>query len=317
MLLKQIENTIKKYGLLDTNDRILVGVSGGPDSVALLYVLNRLKKKLRIKLYIAHLDHMLRPDSAKDREFVEGLARRMKLPVTCAQTDVKKVPRRGSTEEAARNARLNFLRAIAKKIKADKIALGHNLDDQAETVLMRVIRGTGLQGLSGILPKKTLHGITVVRPLIKTPRRDIEAFLKKRKIRVCRDITNLDEAYFRNKIRRRLIPLLETGYNKNIRETLANLAESSAEDYDYLSRASERAFTLKLDKLKRLHPAIRRMVLRSAITSTKAHMRRIAFKHMQELEDLIDNRPVNSIVDLPEGISAVKTKTFLKFVKRT
>lgn len=173
--------TIKRCNLIRQNDKIVVGVSGGPDSVALLYILNFLKNELKITLHVAHLDHMLRKDSHQDRIFVENLAKKLKLPVTSTDINVKAIAKRGSIEEICRNVRLGFLFKVAKDINADKIALGHNLDDQAETILMRIIRGTGLHGLSGILPKRQIYGYTIIRPLIEIKRKEIEAFLKKKR----------------------------------------------------------------------------------------------------------------------------------------
>jgi len=318
MVLDKVRKTIKRYNLIDNGNKIIVGVSGGPDSVALLYLLNSLKKELKISLHVAHLDHTLRKDSCKDREFVERLAQKLKLPVTVAKINIKELAKAGSLEEIARNARLGFLFKAAQDIKADKIALGHNLDDQAETVLMRIIRGAGLYGLSGILPKRNIAGYQIIRPLLEVKRREIETFLKRKKIRPRIDISNLEDIYFRNKIRNRLLPLLEKEYNKNIKEVLSNMAQSLGYDYDYLMGVAKR--TLKSSKTKfnlklliRLHPAISRLVLRMSIARVKGDTRRITFAHIKELEDLIFNRPVNSIVDLPKGVSVVKKKNHLSF----
>lgn len=322
MILRQVKHTIKRYHLFDKGDKVLVGVSGGPDSIALLYLLNALKKELRISLHIAHLDHGLRNASGRDRLFVEKLAAKLGLPISSMRLNTKKLHRKGSLEENARRARLNFFFKTAKKNHIDKIALGHNRDDQAETVLMRILRGTGLYGLSGILPKRELYGHQIVRPLIETRRKDIEGFLKRRKIRFRRDVSNMRDIYFRNKIRNRLLPLLEKGYNRNIKEVLSSMAQSTGYDYDYLDKAAESAFRntrrrLANEKLLRLHPAIRRLLLRMHIARLKGDTRRITFRHIQELEDLLYNRPPNSIVDLPQGICAVKKKgNFLFYRKR-
>ena len=318
MILDKVKTTIKKYNLINKNDKIVIGVSGGPDSVTLLYLLNCLKKELKLRLHIAHLDHMLRAESYKDSEFVQGLAQRLKLPITCAQINVKELAKRGSLEEVARNARLGFFFKVAKDIKANKIALGHNLDDQAETVLMRILRGAGLYGLAGILPKRNIAGYEIIRPLIDVKRREIEAFLRKKKIRPHMDPSNLEDIYFRNKIRNRLLPLLEREYNKNIKEVLSNMAQIVGDDYDYLTRIANKAIgkpnaKLNLKRFLRLHPAIQRLVLRLMIAKLKGNTRRITFKHIREIEDLILNRPVNSIVNLPKGICVVKKKNFLSF----
>lgn len=319
-ILDKVKGTIRKYGLIQKGDRILVGVSGGPDSIALLYLLRALSKDLKTTLHIAHLDHMLREDSYKDREFVEGLAKKMMIPCTCAQVNVKAIAKKGSLEEIARDVRLSFFFRVAKEIKAAKTALGHNLDDQAETVLMRIIRGAGLYGLSGILPKRVIAGNTVIRPLIELKRREIEGFLKKRKIKPRIDSSNVQDVYFRNRIRNALLPHLENRYNKNIKEILSNTAESLGLDYDYLSGKAERAIResragLRIDKLLKLHPAIRRLVIRRAIARIKGDTRRITFQHIREIEDLISNRPVNSVVDLPKGVSVIKRKHLFFYLR--
>ena len=321
MIINKVKATIERYRLIAKNDKVLVAVSGGPDSVALLYILNGLKKELGLKLHIAHLDHRIRKDSYRDREFVERLAGRLKLPITTAQLNVKKLAKGGSLEEICRNARLGFLFRVARQIKADKIALGHNLDDQAETVLMRILRGTGLYGLSGILPKRNIAGHQIIRPLIGLKRGEIETYLKRKRIRPRIDTSNLEDIYFRNKIRNRLLPLLEKKYNRNIKEILSNMAESAGYDYDYMQSLALMAMKrmkgrLSLQRLLKLHPAIRRLILREAIAGVKGSTRRITFQHMREMEDLLLNRPVNSIVDLPKGVSVVKKKTTLFFYHR-
>ncbi len=175
-MLEQVRKTIKQYRLIDKGDRLVLGVSGGPDSLALVLVLNSLKKELGLKLHIAHLDHGLRRDSAQDAAFVRKFAEKLNIPASIAQTRIKKINHRGSIEEISRNARLNLFFTLAKKIKANKICLGHNLDDNAETVLMRLIRGSGLYGLSAILRKREINGFCLIRPLVEVKRKQIEGF---------------------------------------------------------------------------------------------------------------------------------------------
>jgi len=321
MILDKAKAAIKKYNLINRNDKIVIGVSGGPDSVALLYLLHSLKKEFKLKLHIAHLDHMLRKDSGKDKEFVLALAKRLKLPVTTTQINVKALASHGSIEEIARNARLGFLFKVAKDMGAKKVALGHNFDDRAETVLMRILRGAGLYGLSAILPKRNISGYQIIRPLIEIRRREIEAFLRQKKIKVRIDSSNLGDIYFRNKIRNKLLPLLEKDYNKNIKGVLSNMAESTGYDYEYLQKIAQAAVKrlgrkINLEKFLQLHPAVQRLVLRLNIARLKGDTRRINFQHIKEIEDLILNRPVNSIVNLPKGISVVKQKKTLLFLHK-
>ena len=322
MLTRKVLQAVKEYGLIREFDRIVLGVSGGPDSIALLYCLLALKEEYRLTLHIAHLNHMLRPkDSLKDAEFVRLLAKKLGLACTIKKVNLKGL-KKGSLEEAARKARLDFFLETAKRIKADKIALGHTLDDQAETVLMRLLRGSGLLGLSGILPKRDILGFTVIRPLLGIKRKEIENFLKAKRIIPRVDASNLDQAYFRNRIRHKLLPGLEK-YNPNIKEVLAGSAQNLALDYDYLCASSLKIFkrlakniahrriSLPLDKFLKLHPAIGNMLLRYAYAWLKGDTRRLTYRHIRELNDLLLNRPEGSIVDLPSGISFSKRSKYL------
>jgi tRNA(Ile)-lysidine synthase len=322
MILEKFKTTIARCGLIQKGDKIAVGVSGGPDSVALLYLLNNLKKEFNLTLHIAHLDHMLRPDSSSDAKFVRALGEKLKIPATFAQINVKELAKKGSIEEIARNARLGFFFRVAKEVKAKKIALGHNLDDQAETVLMRILRGSGLYGLSGILPKREIAGFTIIRPLIEVRRREIERFLEKKKIKPCRDISNQGDIYFRNKIRNRLLPLLEKEYNKNIREVLANMAQNIGCDYAYLSSQAllgvkKLGRKINLKNFSKLHLALQRVILRFMIKRLKGDIRRITFQHIKEIEDMLQNRPSGSIVHLPGNIRVTKKKPHLIFAINT
>jgi len=322
-VLKNVLLTIERYGLLKKNDQVLIGVSGGPDSLALMYILDSLKKEYGLRLHVAHLDHMLRRESLQDAFFVKRHAERLGIPFTMTSINIKELLRvgRGSKEEVARNARLGFLLQLAKKLGAAKIALGHNLDDQAETVLMRIIRGAGLNGLSAMLAKRNIGGMVIIRPLLGVKRREIELFLRRRKLKPRIDSSNLQDIYFRNKVRNRLMPFLEKGYNANIKEILSNMAESVALDYHFLESMAEKYIegtknALLLKKLMRMHPAFLRLVLRFSISRAKGNTRRITFQHIRELEELIFKRPVGSIVDLPQGLSAVKRKNSLIFICR-
>jgi len=267
---------------------------------------------------------MLRKDSYKDKAYVENLCKKLKIPLRSARVNVRGMAGKGSLEEAARNARFNFLFQVAKEMKAKKIALGHNFNDQAETVMMRILRGTGLFGLGGILPKREIAGFQIIRPLIEVKRREIEAFLRRKKVKACQDPSNLADVYLRNKIRKNLLPLLEKKFNKNIKGVLSHMAQTSAHDYDYLSQVAQRALKrlrvshckIGLNRFLNLHICLQRLVLRLMVCQVQGDLRRLTFKHIQELEDLVLNRPVNSIVDLPKGVSVVKRKTYIQFLKK-
>ncbi|HQQ06664.1 MAG TPA: tRNA lysidine(34) synthetase TilS [Candidatus Omnitrophota bacterium] len=321
MFLDRVRATINRSSLIAPRDRIIAGVSGGPDSTALLLVLKALSAQYKLTLHAAHVDHMLRKTSKRDARFVKDLCAKLDIPVTIRKIDIMRRSTGRSIEETARDERFAFFCTLAKKHKADTIALGHNLDDQAETVLMRLLRGSGLYGLSAIMPKRIINGHTVIRPLLDVRRREIDAFLRRRRITPCIDESNREDIYLRNRLRHHLLPLLEKNYNRNMTAILSNTARAAADDYDYLINAAQRTAAalgnrIPLAKIKALHPAMRRLVLRLNFQRLKGDTRTLAFRHILELEDLISSRPQNSIVDLPSGISVVKRGTSLRFYKR-
>ena len=316
----RIEETIRKYGLIRNGDKVLIGVSGGPDSLVLLLKLAYLRSKMCLKLHIAHVNHNLRKDSIADASFVQRWAEKLNIPLSLKKLDPRILKKKGSIEEILREARMDFFIKIAKKIKADSVALGHNLEDQAETILMRLLRGTGLSGLAGISVKRNIKGVIFIRPLMETSRCQIDKFLKEKGIKPHIDSTNRQDLFLRNRIRHNLIPLLKKEYNRNIVRGLANLAESASYDYEYLDQIAKRSakgniLRLNLKKITKLHPSILRLKLRQSIGYIQGNTRRISFTNVKEIEDLIFCRPGGAIVNLPKGICVQKTHAYLRFFK--
>ena len=321
MIITQVKDSIRQYDLIRKKDTVVAAVSGGPDSMALLYLLCELREEFGFKLVVAHLDHRLRSGSKADLVYVRKQAQKLKIPFIAGEADVKVLARRGSLEEAARNARIEFLCGAARAVKATKIALGHSLDDQAETVLMRLLRGTGLYGLQAIIPKRRIRGYEFIRPLIAVSRRQIRAYVRARKIKPRIDRSNFSDAYLRNRIRRHLLPILEKKYNTGIRAILAQTALTAGTDYDYLDQAVRLrmrrwGMRIPLQQFLRMHPALQRLVVRRSYERASGSLRVLAFRHMREIMDLAFARPARSVVDLPKGVSAVKSKTHLKFYRR-
>lgn len=320
--LDKIKSTIKKYNMLEKNDSILVGVSGGPDSVSLLHILCDLKEEYSLNILIAHLDHKFRgEESAGDRKFCEELAKKYDLEIVWEEIDVPKIAKEKgiSPEEAARLERYDFFKRSAKERGIDKIAVGHTRDDQAETVLMRIIRGAGMKGMGGISPVKDMQGFKIIRPLIDISRKEVEDFILKEGLKFRKDSSNEKTIFMRNKVRLELIPLLEKDFNPNIKEVLSNMAENLQEENDFLSKYARRKFKsaskikrgeilIDIRKFKKLPKAIRKRLLRSALEELKGDLRRLTYQHWKEIEELIEKRPVNSIVDLPGGISITKDR---------
>lgn len=311
--------------MFEPGERVVVAVSGGPDSAALLHILDRLSLPLCLKLCVAHLDHRVRKDSAKDLDFVKRSAAALNLPFYGRALDWRRIKREGSLEDCLRKLRYDFLFDVCKKFKARRIALGHTKDDQAETVLMRILRGSGLYGLSAILPKRRLGAHEIVRPLIEVSRGEVMVYIKKNRIPFRVDKTNLKNVFMRNKVRNDLLPLLERKYNPNIKEVLSNLALAVGADYDYLAaqadaflskhlRHTKRRTSIHLGAFKKLDISLQRPALRRSIELFKGDLRRLTFKHWQEIESLIFSRPFMSEVHLPGGITILKTKKTLEIL---
>jgi tRNA(Ile)-lysidine synthase len=235
-----VEHTIRRHAMLAGGETILVAVSGGADSVALLHLLRALAADWRLRLHVLHVDHGLRPDSAHDADFVRALGARLGLPVDVERVHVGA----GSIEAAARLARYTALEAWAGRLGADRIALGHTLDDQAETVLMRVLDGAGVRGLAAIPPVRG----RIIRPLVELRREALREMLTAAGLVWVDDPTNRDPKFLRNRVRHELLPLLAASYATDVVPALARVARLAREAVEALDRAA----TLELGRLATL-----------------------------------------------------------------
>ncbi len=226
-LLSEIQSTLQKYRMLSRGERVLVACSGGADSVALFHLLKELAPRLGLRLHLLHFDHALRRESGGDLTFVKKRARQFRIPFHGGRRKISrgKVREDCSPEEGAREVRYQFFESTAKKTGIRKVALAHHADDQAETVLMRVIQGTGLRGLQGIRPVIRQKGVTYIRPLMGVSRAALRAFLKRKGISFREDRTNRSSRFLRNRVRRELLPLLEKKFNPQVRRALSRLAQ--------------------------------------------------------------------------------------------
>jgi tRNA(Ile)-lysidine synthase len=321
--LDRVYQTITKYQLIKSGDAIIIGVSGGADSIALLESLLFWQSTLGLKLIAGHIHHGLRKEADADQNFVKKWCTDRNIPCEIVRVRVSKESP-GSIEERAREKRFDALISIAKKYNADSIALAHHQDDLAETVLMRIIRGTGLQGLQAILPSRTINGMRFIRPFIDITRSDIEKFLVKRSITYRIDQTNTDITFFRNKIRHHLLPLLAKQYNPKISSALSNLAKNVGLDYDFLFIAGQTAFQdlanwetaqklfFHITDLNQLHPAVLRSVMRLAIHAFKGNTNAITTAHIQKVEAFIQTpTKTKSELHLPQGIKLMRQKNRL------
>jgi tRNA(Ile)-lysidine synthase len=268
VLREHLERTIRRHVMLAGGECVLVAVSGGVDSVALLHLLLGLAPAWRLRLHVLHVDHQLRADSAADAGFVRTLCARLGVPVDVATVAVE---RRGSLEAAARATRYAALETCAKRVGADRIAVGHTADDQAETVLMRLVQGAGVRGLAGIPPVRG----RIIRPIIEVRRSALEAELRRAGLSWVEDPTNRDPKFLRNRIRHELLPLLSDSYDPEIasalvrmaslaRETVSALDHSAGAALDRLAVWSDRAAILRLEALRALPRPVAAEVLRQA-----------------------------------------------------
>mgnify|MGYP005838627345 CR=1 FL=1 len=295
-MLEKVKRTIAKYSMLELGDKVLVGVSGGADSVALLHTLVQLREEYQLSLWIVHLNHMFRgQDAREDAEFVARLGTTLGVPSFIEEVDVPKLMEETglSAQLAARQARYLFYERIVAQVGAQRVALGHHGDDQAETILMRFLRGAGEDGLAGIPPVRG----KIIRPLLEVNRQEIEEYCQQYNLGFRTDYSNLKTIYLRNKIRLELLPLLEKEYNSNIRQTLVRLGDVFREDSSYLQEKALTALAevvlkqedcqlvIGWENLVSYSKAMQRRIFREGIRKVKGNLENISFSH---LEDLIE-----------------------------
>ena len=237
----KVLKTIKKYNMLQDGDKVVIGVSGGPDSMSLLNSLNNLKEKLNIKIYVAHINHMIREEADEETEYVRSFCKKIGVEFFAKRIKVEEEAKKQKigTEEAGRNIRYEFFEEVAKKVGANKIATAHNSNDNAETVLMNIIRGTSISGLKGI--EKVRDG-KFIRPIIECNRGEVEEYCKEKKIDPRYDKTNYENIYTRNKIRNLLIPYLQKEFNPNIIEGINRLSNLATSNEEFLNNIVENEY---------------------------------------------------------------------------
>lgn len=314
LFLEKVRLTIEKYGLLPFSSQVVVGVSGGPDSVALLHILYRLRSVLNLKLWVAHLNHKLRPGEAeREASWTKRFASKLGIAVISDSFDVPLLAKKKglSVETAARQARYNFLEHVAVKVGASKIALGHTASDQVETVLMRFLRGSGLEGLSGIPPTRG----KIIRPLIGVFRKEVEQYCQDNFLDPCFDSSNYQRICLRNRVRLDLIPYLSGHFNPQLESSLFRLLQITRADNEYLQREARRVWKslivdrnegkiiLDFKKLFSLHLALQRRVIRLTIETIKGNLRGISFRQIKSLLELNCSKGTR-VINLPGNLRA-------------
>jgi len=314
-IIATVKDTILQYKMINCGELVVAGVSGGPDSLAMLHILKGLQADLNFKLQVAHVDHSFRGKEAEDEAaWVKMIAEKWELPCTVAKIDVPQIAREKglSFEEAGHYVRKEFFLKLAKDRGAKKIALGHQADDQAETLMMHFLVGTGLGGLQGITPLN----FPFVRPLIFVKREDIEKYCQDNHLEPRRDSSNEENIYLRNKVRNQVLPWLRENINPNLTNTLNRTALIMQEEEDFIQKEMEKLAakivlvekaktSLYLKEWNRIHICLARRLVRFAY-KTLCDKQGISFSHVEKIRHLAEGGQVGKILQLPGGILVEK-----------
>ncbi|QTL99363.1 tRNA lysidine(34) synthetase TilS [Iocasia frigidifontis] len=283
-LIARFKEYIKEYDLLKNGDSLIIGVSGGPDSLTLFHLLNSLKKEYNLYLVVFHLNHMFRKEASAEAEYVRGIAKRYEIKAIIEEYDVPAyIQKEGlSPEEAARKVRFNLLKKWAGKLDIKKVALAHNKDDLVETVFLNITRGSGLQGLTGINPLTEIDGINFIHPLLDIYREEIENYCQENNLKPVYDQTNNEVIYTRNKLRHKVIPYLEKEINPRLKGAVSRMAAHLRSVENFLSRITQ-------EKLAEI------------LLENNKHRIVLSLSAIQKEEQLIRRRLVKGVIGLLRG----------------
>ena len=241
MLKEEVLKTIKTYNLIEKNDKVVIGVSGGPDSICLLHLLYSIKKELGFEIVVAHINHQIREVADSETEYVKDFCKNLGIECFVKKeniTELAKEQKKG-TEEVGRQVRYDFFEDVAQKTNSNKIATAHNSNDRAETVILNILRGSGISGLKGI---EAMRDNKYIRPLIFTKREKIEEYCQENNLNPKIDESNMENIYNRNKVRNIIIPYIEKEFNKNIIQTINRLSDVATEENEFLQKLTEEQY---------------------------------------------------------------------------
>ena len=323
MIINSVRQTIKRENLIEKNDKILIALSGGPDSICLLDIMIKLKDEYNLTLYAAHLNHRIRGiDAQEDSLFCQKICKKNNVTFFVKNIDIPElaVQQSRGVEEVARDVRYDMFFDIKNKLGINKIAVAHNLDDQAETMLMKMFRGSGIQGLRGIDYKRK-DGI--IRPLLDIYKSQINEYCDVNNLNPRIDKTNFESDYSRNKVRLDLIPYIENNYCENIKQILSRTANVIRDDYNYIEKVSKEHYELlvknksadeiilDLPLLKNTDTAIQKRVIRLAILDIMGNLNNIENVHIVDSLSLLEKSD-GKIINLPKNLKAyIKNEDYI------
>lgn len=330
----KVLETIKKYQLIEKEDKLVIGVSGGPDSMALLHILLTLQEKEQIPsctLLVAHVNHMLRKEAEEETAYVEEFCRLYQIPCFVKRAKVEELAQKAKmgTEEMGRNIRYQFFEEVREKEKAQKIVTAHHANDNAETVLMNILRGSSTAGLKGIEPiRKNEKNVVFVRPLLNCTKEEIYEYCEEKKLQPKIDKSNQENVYNRNKVRNILIPFLEKEWNPNIVATLNRLSELARQENQYLERQTQKAYedmvleegkdsiVLSLKKWNGQDFVIKSRVIRYTINRLLGTTKDIEKIHIEDIIKLCENNVGNKYLIPNKKVKVLVNKGKIFFLEQ-
>ena len=330
-MIQKVLKTIKKYDLIQNGDRLVLGVSGGPDSISMLDILNKIRidktNNLNFNIVVAHVNHMIRKEAVEDEKFVKEYCQKIGVEFYPISIDVQKIANNNKigTEEAGRNARYDFFDKILEKTNSNKIAIAHNKNDKAETIIMNLLRGSGIAGLKGIEPIKNNK---YIRPLIECERCEIEKYCEENKIEARIDKTNFENIYTRNKIRNVIIPYIKNEFNPNIIQTIDRLSELVKEEDEYLEKQVEekykymiieenkKEFVMDLKKFNKEEKVIKSRILLYTITRLLGTTKGIEKIHIEDVIKMCSNNIGNKYLTPNKNIKILLKNHKIYFISQ-
>lgn len=325
---QKVIETIRKYSLIEDGDKIVLGVSGGPDSISMLNILKEIKEEqiIKFEIYVAHINHMIREEAIDDEKYVEDYCNRNNIKCYIKRIDVVKIAndKKIGTEEAGRNARYDFFEEILKETDSNKISIAHNKNDKIETIIMHLLRGSGLSGLKGIEP---IRDNKFIRPLIECERSEIEQYCEENNLNPCIDKTNFENEYTRNKIRNIVIPYIKQEFNPNILQTLSRLSEVVTEEVEYVDKQTQKIYqqiliektdqqiALNLKKFNEQEKIIKSQLILLATKQLMGSTQGIEKIHIEDIIKLCNNNIGNKYLTPNKNIKILIKDKRINFIK--
>jgi len=313
---KRFKDNLNENTLINNNDKLLLGISGGPDSLTMLDLFNKIKDEYNLKIVVFHLNHLFREEAADEADFVKRICEERNIDYVIKRFDVPAYVKENnlSPEEGAREVRFKYLKKIYDDKNIDKVCLAHNKDDNIETILFNIFRGSGTRGLIGIKNSIDLFGMKIIHPLLVYYRSEIMDYCKINDLSPVFDPSNDSNLYSRNRIRNNILPMIEDQINPNVKNSLIRLSNVITEDYDFIDNHAQDSFKeillkkngdryiFKLDEMKKLHNAIIKRVINKVLFDIKGNIDNFYYKHYNYIIEFIENNKTGDLLELPDDI---------------